>query len=221
MNETYSELLKNKTVAVIGGHDVFDSQYINSFDLVVRINGHWCRQGGRMDILYHSGQCDAGPFDIVFKVGFRKLQYLWLDELQGILGSRGFHIIYKAAKMYNIPIDLFVHGNNQCYTMVKGLNPLPEKHLWIKEFQEQWNMFALTGVLAVEHIRRHKVKHLFVAGMNLYQDKETPNKRQGSHNLFPHAKYFSHIKKTDKRVSFDTPLLEALHFMRDSGELQK
>lgn len=48
------ELLVDKSVALVGG-GVCGEEELVGYDVVVRINNHWLRTGGRVDGVYHSG----------------------------------------------------------------------------------------------------------------------------------------------------------------------
>jgi hypothetical protein len=210
VNPQYNKLIEGKTIALVGGADTINRSFVESSEITIRINSHWAKQRGPIHVLYHSGQHDAGPYSIIDQPEFRDIQFIWLDKLQGIFNSPGFILIAAACKQYSIPLDYFVHGNNQCYTMVKELNPLESKYQWIKDFQGQWNMFAFTGILALEHLRQHPIKKLSVTGMNLFQDHPERLIRKGSHNIEPHINYLRYLQREDSRIIFDTTLSNIL-----------
>ena len=46
--------LRGSNVALVGGADTYDESQLDGYDYVVRINNHWLRRRGRIDVLYHT-----------------------------------------------------------------------------------------------------------------------------------------------------------------------
>lgn len=46
------DFLNGKRVALVGGADCYDESELDWYDYVVRINHHWLRRRGRIDVLY-------------------------------------------------------------------------------------------------------------------------------------------------------------------------
>ena len=76
----YSDLLRDKTVALVGGHDQVDWDRVNSCDFVVRLNDHWLRQRGRVDILYSSCASDVNHRSIFEDDFCSQIKYMQLNR---------------------------------------------------------------------------------------------------------------------------------------------
>ena len=211
----YSNLLRGKSVAIVGGHDDVHWSEVHSKDLVVRVNGHWGRQGGRMDIVYDSCAMDVDHGFYLDPHVYVNLQFAQLNIMHKFWGHTAgeFNHISRFLSDSGIPWDFYVHAPLRLYETMEQLRVVPPRHTWAKEFAEEYQIFPFTGVLAIRHLLLQPIKSLYVDGMDLFMDRkdeESPNyRRAGSHYLPPQVKYLRDIEN-DERITFSNNLVYSL-----------
>ena len=202
MKDTQSflrQLLYNKSVAIVGGHDSIDWQRVNECDLVCRINYHWQRQGGRFDIHY-TGACDQKPS--------------FPHHLNGYVAyslecrySEDYANYTRAEKLQTAP---FLR-DSYCKP-----NPHGPEFEWLNSFSNELNTKPFTGFVAIRQITNNPVNRVFVTGMTLYDGEAQTVKtttglellRRGPHMIQPHVEYLKFLHRSDPRVKFDSELEE-------------
>lgn len=213
MSVAFAEYLNGKRVAVVGG--LGDSiEDLSDYDVIVRINSHYIRQGGRCDVLYHScaGDINLSAYEDGTADKFHNdTRFVFLNGIYQLFGSTagGLGTLRGYFSARNAHIDTYIHVNAQAFALIKELNPLPRKHWWVKDFCLRWHVYPFTGVLALYHLTLYPCAEIYVTGMNLYQAPTTQRESIRAHYISPQVKFLRHL------------LTEAHNWIKFSEELTK
>ena len=209
----YSDLLRGKTIALVGGHDDINWNEVNKCDLVARVNGHWVRQRGRINLLYYSCAADVSYSQFDCTDFWRDLQFAHLNITHTFFANEqnSFHDASLLLSQEKVPWDMYVVTPRQAYQLIIGLRDLPERYEWSQEFTEEFDIYPFTGVLALRHLTLQPVKSIYVDGMNLFVNR-AENNRYGSHYLPSNVHYLRSLCFDTKRppVTFSTLLWKTI-----------
>ena len=192
----FPEFVYNKSVALVGGAGVWDQATANKADLVVRINGRWLEQRGRIDILYYSGPL----MDCVMLV---ELENENLQFAQFPLIHMYDSNFLRFCDRKGIPYELW--GRTQ-YHAARDERP---EYEWTNVLMRQLGTFPLQGIIALRHLTMLPVKSVFMTGFDFYMDKETgeiPELNCECHEVAPHISFVKEVVRTDSRVICDEVL---------------
>lgn len=209
--DDYRSYLFNKNVLIIGGADNqpfsdlsgFRTLDGEPFDVVVRINQHVYRQGGRANVCYASG-------DNVYRLiaehqDSYRFNFIWFNQVYRHEHEGEAGHLEQVLKRRQIPYGRFFH------LQFEGTNPADPDLEWLNIFHKRLDTKPLTGFIALHHIRLHSVRSITVLGMDLYRNKygERPAK-VGPHDIAKHIEYIREVHYTDARVIFCQEMLSAI-----------
>lgn len=136
----HERLIKNKTVAIIGGGQTIDSRALEA-ETIIRCNHHFTYQEGRTDILYHR-LID----DLTRQLHKRPpIKFLRLSRTGP----------FKTEKTENW-LENWLKKNGYKFSYWKWRKELP------------FNPF--TGVFAIIEVSKLQPKEIFITGVNFYTD---------------------------------------------------
>lgn len=188
-------------VSIIGGADTID-EYAYEAGIVVRVNHHYIRQGGRCDVAFLSGSevIRQIPTDCIPEVVFlyRQISSINLRMIYGadpkqnrmmkvLLKNEAFATAQREEQHYNdflkrceqvkAKINFFLHVPPD----FENVPDVPDA--WPHILAQQLGCLPLTGYLAIRKFAAHPhTTEVFVTGMNMYGGLE----RVGAHNLLAH-----------------------------------
>lgn len=205
MNDTYLSYLQNKSVAVVGGHDDINWTAVNSCDVVVRVNSHWLRQRGRIDVLYYSCARDIG-LEIIQDNQFvtKPPTWMWLNAAHVLFGKEAGSMpeLIDFAEETNIAWDYYWHAPGDAFTIFPLLKQVSDARAWTRDFANSYRFHPLTGILAVYHLTLAPIRSMYVTGMSLYRDKAgNLPKNAGMHEIAPQLQYLQDLIQNDDRVT--------------------
>ncbi len=194
----YENYLAGKKVLIVGGAPGYDPKIEHDYDVVIKTNNHIMEQGGRADIIYHSGE----PFihELLKSKIFRDTtRFIWFDE-----AGRTEHFRH-VAHAHGIQARTFD-------TTRKVDKHMFVKHGWLQPIMNRYNFKPLTGIVALLGVLRHDIKSVFVTGMTLYYNPHTGSfpRERGPHDLHACAKCLIEQETYDKRVKLDDSLISAI-----------
>ena len=202
----YADFLRGKAVALVGGHDHIDWDRVNLSDVVIRINGHWARQGGRIDSIYDSCASDICHKFYNHEDVRKQLKFAMLNITHIFFSHEGseYRKITKTLCDYNIPWDFYVHAPAKLFSVMEQLKEVPPRHQWYVDWIHKWGLYPLTGILAIQHLLQQPISSLYIDGMDLgrSQIKNQKSKRSwlGLHYLPPQIKYLREAVITNPKV---------------------
>ena len=207
----YADLLWDKSVTIVGGREIDEEERckVESYDLIVRINNHWERNGPnnntgrypRTNILYWCG----APF---FKAPLNELRRAGFRFACMHSGGRS-HMLASWMKELGIPYITYDHEKLTCKAGAhKVLEP---KDKWFETWKRKYDLHPLTGVIAIRHISLFPVRELYVTGMDFYGVKKYEEK-WGGHVIGPHKDYLRDLAQLDDRVKYSDILKGALSY---------
>ncbi len=190
-----------KSIIVIGGADNYDEEAIDDYDIVVRINHHYIRQGGPVDWLYLAPEL--------------KPLKLW-PKL--VLSYSGIHQGFANAP---VPIAMPYY----CLAS-KGPTRFGAEHAWTNALCHELKTTPLTGIIAIAHILTLPISRLHITGFNFYADGYSIPFKRDSHELKPQLDWLRHKVTTDRRITIDSELaklveaetqIEPVHHVRNAN----
>lgn len=210
-DEQYAEMLNNARVAIVGPSESivgsFQGSYIDSYDLVVRLNFGWPIPselekdiGTRMDILYH---CCNGDYSI---------EQLLNQELSGL-----------RCACYERNIDARLLRR---YCDEHGLYSLDVSETY-SSLRQSLGSDPNTGTVAISSVLSYNVRELYITGISFFQEpshsrflsdgaiaaKDNPSqstKRIAQHLMEPQIRHCKNLFLKDSRVSVDETLRKIL-----------
>jgi len=205
MGLSYFDMLRNKNICIVGGCDNYDETFLNQFDVVIRINNHWVRQGGQCNVLYHC--LDRGLEEIT------ELLTLFPKRLIMHLNTTSTDILPLKA---DFPKHIYYE-----FKQARFIKPSPygPEHEWLNVLQNIYCTDFFTGIVALADTLRYPINRVFVCGMDLYVTLEH-NGRVGKHLLPGNLNYLRDLKRSAPRVQFDQPLNEALEHYIEQAVMQ-
>lgn len=213
----YLDLLRGKTVTILGGDDEIDWARAESSDVVVRINGHWRRQEGRIDALWWScasdlhGLGDWGEFAACAS-GCR---FVWLNKTHDLFGANGGTFADDSATLLElkIPFAEYWHAPAPAFDVFAVLRENVPADYWAKELAERFGFYPLTGVLAAAYtIERTEASNIYLDGFSFYQGASgaLPAKA-GKHAVAPNVECFrTLVLENRERVELSEKLRKIL-----------
>lgn len=214
----YANLLRGKTVSIVGGHDGVDWDYVDDADYVVRCNGHVARQGRRVDILYDSCACDIDHSFYDNRSIQSQLKFVMLNITHVFFSWTASEYKLVTQKLHDaqIPYDIYVHAPAKLFSTMEQLRKIPPRHQWYLDWIKKWGIYPLTGVLAIHHLLRQPIKSLYIDGMDLglSQISEDLSKRSwlGLHYLPPQRNYLKEVVLKDRRVHASSNFWRAVYY---------
>jgi hypothetical protein len=195
-NENYLRAyLYNAKVLLIGGADISDEQMqeleAGSFDIWVRVNDHYKRQGGRTEVLYVSGTQEADKslsHSVIVECKPEGLESAWLDVGQ----ENGNKYLWFDVNLY------------------ADTNPYGGEHEWLNNFYRQIGSMPFTGMIATKHLLTLPIKSLALVGFDFYQQHGIVPHHRNSHLIYPQAKWLRDTAHFDYRVSIEPKLSDML-----------
>lgn len=211
----YARLLEGETLALIGGHDEIDWVEVEKVDLVARINGHWWRQRGRVELLY-----DSCAHDNIRKMYqddrfWGQVKFAHLNITHTFFSGQGGEYYENRARFveHGVDWDFYVHAPRRLFDEMDQLKTVPERHKWYINFIEEWNIYPFTGVLALCHLLLQPIKSIYIDGMDLFHEvdllKEPKNRWHGNHYMPPQLNYLRSLRN-DSRVVFSKILQQSI-----------
>lgn len=193
-SNAFDELVKDRKVAVIGGCDNINWDAVNSADFVVRVNGHWQRQRGRVDALFYScaDDLDYSIFDDSDLWSDLKFAFVNLShKLFGGYAAQKTGYVVERLLEREIPIEPYFSVPSRAWQVFTALSEL---RVWSRELAERYDFHPLTGVLATQRMILSPAQQVYVDGMSLYrrQDGSMPYE-VGTHYIDPQIRFFSDV----------------------------
>jgi hypothetical protein len=185
-----AEVFYNKTIAIVGGAPGYDDEEAEERDLIIRINNHWSRSGGRADAIYSTAT------EPLTTTPDEPLLYLAYD-------SAG-----EQAAQHDQWSRRYTLGAMTYTNRIYGLpNPIGPECEWLNQFNRELGCEAFTGMLALRHIQMMPVKEIYLTGFTFYMDSErrVPYMRD-PHLIGPHIEWLARQRKYDMRLSMDEEL---------------
>lgn len=199
LDRTYKahEYLYGKSVLVIGGadHQGFNPK---DFDLVLRVNDHFIRQGGRCDILVHNCCISAYPGRVFDFLGDSIL------EVGLVVANPHQQPGFKMAKKYceySATIFDYFDFERLVYSKEDEL-----QHQWSQVMMEMYDFKPFTGLLAIAYLQHAPVKEIAVTGMDIHVNEKTNPDWVGPHRISAQALWLKHAVAFDGRIRFDKVL---------------
>lgn len=215
LKNQYAELLKGKSIALVGGDDEIDWAKVEFCDLVVRVNDHYIRQKHRIDIIYHSCGTDLNYDDLE---PLKNLKFAWLQGMTLLFGAKEFDTIRNLCLGAKTPYGVYYNATAPCYNLIAELNPIPPEHAWLKNFSEQYNTYPFTGIVALRHIELMPCRYIYVDGMTLYTQNGITPIRYARHHTPNQLNYLQDLRK-DERVTYSEKLNAVLDNLK-LGQLE-
>jgi len=193
------DYLHNKTICLVGGKNNFE---IGDQDIVVRVNQHVLRQGGRCDGLITEvvEPCELKnlPIPPIF-MGYRMLGTYTEDYK-------------KYAKKCPIRFDF----QNEKYDKI---NPHGVEYEWSNILNWEMNAKPFTGMLALKFLTFFPIKSVFVTGMDMHINscdklKTLDDKiilRRDAHDIAPQLQWLRQISHCDKRIILCDDLIKVIY----------
>lgn len=176
-------LYHKRKVAIVGGHDDISWHLVNSCDTVIRINGHWARQGGRVDVLYDSCADDILRGFYASEEFIARCQLVLLNIMPVFIGAgRQYKRVCRICEEFGIPFDMYVHAPRGIWHTTEELRDPPPRHLWSKNFAEEYG-YPFTGILAAAHVLSHEPASIYIDGMNFYGSTGRHSNHDINHQL--------------------------------------
>lgn len=209
--ENYFSLLKDKKVVLVGPSCSIISSgngsYIDSFDLVVRMNSQWPIPknlvqdlGQRIDILYHCCNGDVALSDILNQ-DFNAIKFVCYENN---IDSR--------------PLRRYCKSNNIDCMDITNI---------YRELSGNLNTAVNTGTVAISHLLQFQIANLYITGISFFQEPyysgyqadgaaiknwESTKKLEQihQHKFAPQIQYCRDLILKDSRVSVDQKLATVL-----------
>lgn len=187
-------LLRDKEVALVGGADSVCPSF-ERYDIIARVNHHFERQGGGVDILYTRAGLPGyfSRFKHVLELKRLPKFIIWEERKSNL--ARQF---LGRSMVFNRIIYAPFGGagakkQHQCQPLVReaGVN------------------YPLTGMIAVNHLLKYKFKKLFITGMDFYVSAEERDGLEG-HSVTRHFNWLIAKIEQDERIHFDMTIADLL-----------
>jgi len=205
-----AQYFDGQIVHVVGGcDDGLDKRMFecDDFPTVVRINDHWLRQGGRIDVAYCG--CPQHVLDMAERWRGKsvKPKLVMLGMSLERNGSSQLHErAIQTCQELQIEVERFdVRRYERC-------NRHGPEYEWCNALWKRLKTMPLTGVLAVcDILERHSPEFVFVTGFSFYASVagNIPEKRH-SHKLKSQVDLFRTYFQTNARFMPDEPLKDLL-----------
>ena len=202
----YRKLVEGRTIALLGGYDEINWRDVHNQDLVVRVNGHHVRQTGRVDIVYDSCAHDVDHTFYADAEFWTDIKFVQLNIIHTFftMSHSEYPWISNLLSKNKVPWDFYVHAPHDLFLKMKQLQVVPERHQWIKDFAKEFEIHALTGLVAIRHLLLQPIKSLYIDGMDLFHKVDAHLPRTNWHKLHympPQIRYLRSIM-SDPRVEF-------------------
>lgn len=219
MDSDYAEFLKGKRVVVIGGNDAtIDKEMLMGADVVVRINGHWMRQGGRCDAVYYSCSSDVSLEQFKNKEFISRVKWVWANSTHVLFSSSAgnfYEVMRLMSNVMNVKVGTYFHGPAEAFEVFEHLRNLTPAEKWAKELSAKHKFHPFTGLLAVHHLLLHNPREVWLTGMSFYRhsDGEFPA-HAGAHEVRSNIRYVAWLKDNEPRVYLDKTLSGIVDYIK-------
>lgn len=184
-------------VAIVGGHDSVAD--VSGYDVVVRTNNHWQRQGGRIDALFHCGGPKCPPQALFDSEDFKTCKFIAVPNFGMFFYDFNQYCTENKTELFSDTEDLEYRREIQAYLKEKATGQ------------------PLTGIKAMEYYRQTpEVKQIFLTGMSLYAEDPERDACVMAHSPFWHAMYVRAKMLTDRRILGDKLLKDSIQSHLDS-----
>lgn len=197
----YLELLRDRSIALVGGDDAVDWNRVEACDLVVRVNDHYLRQRHRIDIIYHSCGTDLN-YDLE---PLRQLKFAWFQGMTLLFNAQEYATMKRFCLDNAIPYGLYYNATAPCYNLMPELNPISAEHKWLKDFAEAYDTYPFTGIVALRHLELMPCNSIYIDGMTLYTQNGITPIRYARHHTPNQIKYLQDLQ-SDPRITFNAQL---------------
>lgn len=200
--------LKDTTVLIIGGSD-HPITIPPDVDLVVRTNGHYLRQHGPCDILFHNC-CNRRELIRIIKSQTLHKAYLVVGNN---LRSQNYKLLKNFADKNAVQHDCFPFVLTQRFPRQNG------DFSWVFDLVDKYNFRPYTGIFAIEYMRQAGCSKIYTSNMTLYADTKDLRDigKRGPHVLAAQAQYLLDIEQ-NTNIQFNPELLEVLQHYRGNHE---
>jgi len=181
-------ILRNQNVYLAGGGEL---RRVPRDEMVVCCNGH------------HRAMNPAGRV-VTRGIGYPLPRCFGIAEIGFSLDAPAQYL--KADALFGIPVLPYV------VEYFKRTNPWGPEWEWTNTLYHKLNTRPLTGIIALEFLRRMPVSRVFVTGMTFYRDPATGEIpfKHGGHKMIPQIDYCAELQHTDRRFVFDDTITEIL-----------
>lgn len=206
----FNAFARNKRIAVVGGSDDIEWNEVDACDLVVRVNGHWQRQGGRCDVLCYSCADDLNYSMWDDSNLWSELKFALINlahKLFGGYAGEKTNLVCSLLQKHSVPFETYVGAPAYAWKTFKVLQECPDT--WSRDLAERHDFHPLTGVLAVERMLLSPMHSVYVTGMTLYQKPEGDLPVDvGRHQISPQLEFFQSIAHLQRVIL--SPRLKAI-----------
>lgn len=172
----YKDLIKGKRVVLVGGGEF--SYTAKDEDVMIRVDYHYARQGGRCDVYY--GGCNSGVTPSMLPSP-EQIRYAWL---------RGDGpTVPKFADLFtelHIPYGLLVPKNLPEHLIEYDLH---------KRLEKLGSSEPFMGVKALYHVLHFEPAAVHVMACDLYYKEKEQCPGMLAHNPIAHAKFLKQLSK--------------------------
>ena len=199
MVRRYEEWLRGKTVAIIGGATW--ERRAEEADVVIRINQHVLRQGGRVDVIYDAMAKDPSAF-----------------FTSGVIGAVRWFVAMRSGAFYSeaTMARLQAHGTRTMSlgTEVTRREPEEDSFLigeqWFQRELRRYRTLPFTGITALLHVLHSEVRSVLVTGMTFYAEQGTVPAKMGMHDVEINRQIVRDALQCDIRLRVDEQTRESL-----------
>lgn len=206
----FNSIVRDKSVALIGGADEINWTEVEKCDLVARVNSHWSRQGGRCNILYFSCARDL-EFSMFEKAElWSQLKFVLVNlshTLFGSIAAERARFVISLLFERKIPFLTYYHAPARAWHLFEHLRG---KDSWERKLSERYDFHPLTGILATEHLLISEARDVFVTGMTLYRCNGELPSHAGAHSIPPQVQFFRDYLN-NPRLKLDASFLNCLN----------
>lgn len=201
--------LTGKTVSLVGGYSADDYVIPSDVEVVVRTNGHWLRQKGQCDILFHNC-CSLRELDKIWK-------HPNINQVRALIGNstkpRAIRQMRNIAKKYGAIVDCFP------YAIGASVPHKVREYDWLQKIVQRYNFRPYTGLMSLAYMLRFPIKKVYLQNMTLYAGTpdERAKKKRHCHELSAQAKYLLDLREEDSRVAYDPLLSNVLENYQDDA----
>lgn len=216
--ETFATKVRGQDVLIIGGASEWEYRE-ECGPIHVRINNHGLRQGGPLDVLFHTCCDSARISELTKRTGSDNSQIVFLSCAD---------TLYEIGRKPRPDFADYLLWNERCgLPAVVGFfapgwyedrNPYGPQHEWLHDIQRRVGGRLFTGLIALAYVLRTEARTIRLTGMDLFIDSATEAVRDGikvqevmieSHLLAANVSFLREAAR-DGRVSFARSLERAM-----------
>jgi hypothetical protein len=215
----FEDLVRGARVALVGGAASIDEDIVKNADVVARVNSHWVRQRGRVELLYFSAAPDLDYSLFQDDAFWSSLRFMMLNishRLFGSVAGERLGPIIAALLERKIPFQTYCHAPGRAWQV---FDVLKNEQSFVRALAERYDFHPLTGMLALEHLLLSSAREVSVTGMTLYRaaDGQLPA-HAGAHGIVQQLQFLNDAAKNPK-LRLDETLSEILSNYRQRERL--